>query len=213
MHDAKLSVASLPHQFFESALALLEAAFKQDPTLAWCLFAENRGFDERRTNYLRAYLRYHHDALMPALGAWRNGELVAVSYFAPASCAESSGNLAELGHQIASGCGEQSLARIDLLRESSASNSHGSNSSWIEFIGVSPMLQGEGIGSTLLNATLAHLRKIEPSGTISLETAESRNIPFYERHGFAISERIERPGLTQYRLSISQLPPGLERAP
>ncbi|MDW9245935.1 hypothetical protein C7S13_8706 [Burkholderia cepacia] len=38
---------------------------------------------------------------------------------------------------------------------------------------------------------------------ISLETAESRNIPFYERHGFAIKERIDRPGLTQYRLSIS----------
>ncbi len=65
------------------------------------------------------------------------------------------------------------------------------------------MLQGEGIGSTLLNATLAHLREIEPSGMISLETAESRNIPFYERHGFAIKERIDRPGLTQYRLSIS----------
>ena len=75
MHDTKLSVAPLPHQFFESALVLLEAAFKQDPTLAWCLFAENRGFDERRANYLRSYLRYHHDALMPALGAWRNGDL------------------------------------------------------------------------------------------------------------------------------------------
>ncbi|WP_325099061.1 hypothetical protein [Burkholderia contaminans] len=55
MHDAKLSIAPLRHQFFESALALLEAAFKQDPTLAWCLFAENRGFDERRTNYLRKH--------------------------------------------------------------------------------------------------------------------------------------------------------------
>jgi len=126
-----------------------------------------------------------------------------VSYFAPASRAESSGNFAELGHQIASTCGELSLRRIDLLRESSGSNSSVANSSWIEFIGVSPMLQGEGIGSTLLNATLAHLREIEPSGMISLETAESRNIPFYERHGFAIKERIDRPGLTQYRLSIS----------
>ncbi|MCA8218308.1 GNAT family N-acetyltransferase [Burkholderia cepacia] len=203
MHDTKLSVAPLPHQFLESALVLLEAAFEQDPILAWCLFAENWGFDERRTNYLRSYLRYHHDALMPALGAWRSGDLVAVSYFAPASRAESPGNFAELGHQIASTCGELSLRRIDLLRESSGSNSSVANSSWIEFIGVSPMLQGEGIGSTLLNATLAHLREIEPSGTISLETAESRNIPFYERHGFAIKERIDRPGLTQYRLSIS----------
>lgn len=203
MHDTKLSVAPLPHQFFESALVLLEAAFKQDPTLAWCLFAENRGFDERRANYLRSYLRYHHDALMPALGAWRNGDLVAVSYFAPASCAESTDNLAELGHQIASGCGALSLKRIDRLRERSASNAPDANSSWIEFIGVSPMLQGEGIGSTLLNATLAHLREIEPSGTISVETAEARNIPFYERHGFAIKERIEHPGLMQYRLSIS----------
>lgn len=65
------------------------------------------------------------------------------------------------------------------------------------------MLQGEGIGSTLLNATLAHLRDTELSGTISLETAEPRNIPFYERHGFAVKERIEHPGLTQYRLSTN----------
>ena len=148
MHDTKLSVAPLPHQFLESALVLLDAAFEQDPILAWCLFAENWGFDERRTNYLRSYLRYHHDALMPALGAWRSGDLVAVSYFAPASRAESSGNFAKLGHQIASTCGELSLRRIDLLRESSGSNSSVANSSWIEFIGVSPMLQGEGIGST-----------------------------------------------------------------
>lgn len=203
MHDTKLSVAPLPRQFFESALVLLDAAFKRDATLAWCLFAENRGFDERRSNYLRSYLRYHHDALMPALSAWRNGDLVAVSYFVPASYAESPCNLAELGRQIASTCGEPSLGRIDLLRESSASNSPDANSSWIEFIGVSPMLQGEGVGSTLLNATLTHLREIEPSGTISLETAESRNILFYERHGFAIKQRIELPGLTQYRLSIS----------
>ncbi|WP_423372078.1 GNAT family N-acetyltransferase [Burkholderia sp. LMG 32019] len=203
MHGTKLSVAPLPHQFSESALVLLDSAFKQDPTLAWCLFAENRGFDERRTNYLRSYLRYHHDVLMPALGAWRNGDLVAVSYFTPASCAESPGNLAELGRQIASGCGALSLGRIDLLRERSASNSTDANTSWIEFIGVSPMRQGEGIGSTLLNATLAHLREIEPSGTISLETAEPRNIPFYERHGFAVTERIEHTGLMQYHLSIS----------
>ncbi len=203
MHGTKLTVAPLPHQFSEPALVLLDSAFKQDPTLAWCLFAENRGFDERRTNYLRSYLRYHHDVLMPALGAWRNDDLVAVSYFAPASCAESPGRLAELGHQIASGCGELSLGRIDLLRERPPSKSPDANSSRIEFIGVSPMLQGEGIGSTLLNATLAHLRDTEPSGTISLETAEPRNIPFYERHGFAVKECIEHPGLTQYRLSTN----------
>lgn len=122
MHGTKLTVAPLPHQFSEPALVLLDSAFKQDPTLAWCLFAENRGFDERRTNYLRSYLRYHHDVLMPAFGAWRNDDLVAVSYFAPASCPDSLDKLAELGHRIASGCGELSLGRIDLLRESPPRN-------------------------------------------------------------------------------------------
>ncbi|CAB3774115.1 hypothetical protein GQ57_38735 [Burkholderia sp. MSh2] len=202
MHGTKLSIAPLTHQFFESALVLLDAAFKEDPTLAWCLFAEHWGFDERRTNYPRSYLSYHHDVLMPALGVWRNRDLVAASYFAPSSCTESAGKLAELGRQIASGCGELALGRIDSLRESPDLHSRDANSSRIEFIGVSPMLQGEGIGATLLKATLAHLREIEPCGPISLETAEPRNIPFYERHGFAVEARIERAGLTQYRLSI-----------
>ncbi|VWC76051.1 GCN5-related N-acetyltransferase [Burkholderia lata] len=200
MHGTELKMASLPHRFLDVALALLDSAFEQDPTLGWCLFAESPGFDERRANYLGRYLKYHYDARMPALGAWRNGDLVAVSYFAPASCCESPRMLAELGRDIAIGCGASSLSRIDLLRETPPASSSDTDCSRIEFIGVSPSRQGEGIGSALLRATLSHLRDIDPSEKISLETGEPRNIPLYERHGFSVKERVEYAGLTQYRL-------------
>jgi len=200
MHGTELKVASLPHRFLDAALALLDSAFEQDPTLGWCLFAESPGFDERRTHYLGSYLKYHYDAGMPALGAWRNDDLVAVSYFAPASSCESPHPLAALGRDIATGCGTSSLSRIDLLRETPPVNSLDTDCSRIEFIGVSPGRQGEGIGSALLSATLSHLRDIDPSGKISLETGEPRNIPFYERHAFSVKERREYSGLTQYRL-------------
>ncbi|ABB06283.1 GNAT family N-acetyltransferase [Burkholderia lata] len=200
MHGTELKVASLPHRFLEASLALLNSAFEQDPTLGWCLFAGSPGFDERRANYLECYLKYHYDARMPALGAWRNNDLVAVSYFAPASSSESPRMLAELGRGIAIGCGASSLSRIDLLRDTPPANSPDTDFSRIEFIGVSPVRQGEGIGSVLLGATLSHLRDIDPSAKISLETAEPRNIPFYARHGFSVKERMEYAGLTQYRL-------------
>nr|WP_179254265.1 GNAT family N-acetyltransferase [Burkholderia sp. AU33423] len=193
-------MTSLSYSFLDAVLALLYSAFEQDPTLGWCLFADSPGFDERRANYLGCYLKYHYDARMPALGAWRNGDLVAVSYFAPASCRESPRMLAALGRDIAIGCGAPSLSRIDLLRETAPANSPDTDCSRIEFIGVAPGRQGEGIGSALLRATLSHLRDIDPSGKMSLETGEPRNIPFYERHGFSVKARMEYAGLTQYRL-------------
>ncbi|VWB34931.1 GCN5-related N-acetyltransferase [Burkholderia lata] len=200
MHGTKLKVASLPHRFLDAARDLLNSAFEQDPTLGWCLFAESPGFDERRAHYLGRYLKYHYDARLPALGAWRNGDLVAVSYFAPASCSESPHMLAALGRDIATGCGASSLSRIDLLRETPPVSAPDPDCSRIEFIGVSPVRQGEGVGSMLLGATLSHLRDIDPSAKISLETGEPRNIPLYERHGFSVKERMEYAGLTQYRL-------------
>jgi GNAT superfamily N-acetyltransferase len=211
MHGTELKVASLPHRFLDAALILLNSAFERDPTLGWCLFAENPGFDERRANYLESYLKYHYAACMPALGAWRNDDLVAVSYFAPASCCESPRMLAELGRNIAIGCGASSLSRIDLLRETPPVNSPAADCSRIEFIGVSPVRQGAGVGSALLGATLSYLGDIERHGTISLETGEPRNIPFYERHGFAVKERMEYSGLTQYRLQTIQ--PATSSAP
>ncbi len=200
MHGTELKVTSLPHPFLDAALALLYSAFEQDPTLGWCLFAGSPGFDERRAHYLECYLKYHYDARMPALGAWRNDDLVAVSYFAPASCRESPRMLAALGRDIAIGCGASSLSRIDLLRATPPANSPDTDCSRIEFIGVSPGRQGEGIGSALLRATLSHLQDIDPSAKISLETGEPRNIPFYERHGFSVKASMEYAGLTQYRL-------------
>ncbi|CAB3962424.1 MULTISPECIES: GNAT family N-acetyltransferase [Burkholderia] len=203
MHGTELKVASLPSQFLEAALALLDSAFEQDPTLGWCLFSETPGFHERRANYLERYLKYHYDACLPALGAWRNDDLVAVSYFAPASCNESPRMLAALGRDIAIGCGASSLSRIDLLRETPAANAPGTACSRVEFIGVSPVRQGEGIGSVLLRATLSHLGDIDPSAKIALETGEPRNLPFYERHGLSVKARMEYAGLTQYTLQTA----------
>lgn len=181
-------------------MTLIDAAFKHDPTLGWCFFAHNPGFDERRENYLRSYLTYHHNASLPVLGMWVRGVLVAVSYFTPGSSVEEPAMVSEPGRHIALGCGEQSLSRIDLLREAVESKRQFSDCSRIEFIGVFPMLQGNGIGSVLLEATLSQLGEIDPSRSVLLETGESRNLPFYLRHGFTIQQQIEFPGLRQYLL-------------
>ncbi|WP_175758145.1 GNAT family N-acetyltransferase [Burkholderia cepacia] len=209
MYRTESKIVPLSRQFLESSIELIDAAFLRDPTLAWCLSAQTPGFDARRTNYLRSYLQYHHDASLPVLGVWVRDALVAVSYFTPGSTTENTSSLAELGHQIASGCGKRSLHRIDLLRRVVESKLTCLDCSRIEFIGVSPLMQGHGIGASLLRATLAYLHDIEPDKNVFLETGEVRNLPLYLRHGFSVRQRIGFPGLDQYLLQKDAVCGGL----
>ncbi|WP_196799040.1 GNAT family N-acetyltransferase [Burkholderia cepacia] len=200
MRNTELTIGLLPSKFSECAWALIDSAFKQDPTLGWCLFSQNAGFDGRRGKYLRSYLEYHHKASLPALGVWAKGTLVAASYFTPGSSVENPTMLEGLGRRIDIDCGKQSLSRIDLLRGAVESRPQFSSCNRIEFIGVSPTQQGNGVGSALLEATLLHLCEVDPSRNVFLETGEPRNLPFYLRHGFELKNRIDFSGLIQYLL-------------
>jgi ribosomal protein S18 acetylase RimI-like enzyme len=54
----------------------------------------------------------------------------------------------------------------------------------LQILGVDPSLQGQGMGGHLLAAGLAHVDR-QGVGTF-LETANSRNLPLYRRHGFEV---------------------------
>ncbi len=63
---------------------------------------------------------------------------------------------------------------------------------YLSVIGVHPEHSGKGIGSALLKPTLA---EADADGLpCYLETAESRNLPFYERHGFDVLRHGAVPG-------------------
>ena len=58
-------------------------------------------------------------------------------------------------------------------------------------IGVDPLFQGHGLGSAMLEATLAHIdRQKLPA---YLESSSPKNVPLYRRHGFEVTKEF-RPG-------------------
>jgi GNAT superfamily N-acetyltransferase len=67
---------------------------------------------------------------------------------------------------------------------------------YLEYIGVDPSHQGKGLGSCLL-AHLAEMADLAGVGCY-LETASSRNLPFYTRIGFRVIEKKEIIGLSAW---------------
>ena len=59
----------------------------------------------------------------------------------------------------------------------------------LSVLGVTPERQGEGIGSALMRPVLERCdREVRAA---YLETANPVNLPFYERHGFAVREQVD----------------------
>jgi ribosomal protein S18 acetylase RimI-like enzyme len=59
---------------------------------------------------------------------------------------------------------------------------------YLAFIGVAPRFQGSGLGSALLEETLA---RVDASGGAAfLENSNPRNIKLYERAGFEVTREI-----------------------
>jgi GNAT superfamily N-acetyltransferase len=62
---------------------------------------------------------------------------------------------------------------------------------YLSVVGTDPEKQGGGIGSALL---VPVLRRCDETDTAAyLESSKESNLPFYARHGFAVTKRIELP--------------------
>lgn len=191
-------LAPLPAAQDSEALALLDQAFADDPTLAWYLFDQRPGYEARRHAYLAGYQAFHRANRLPILAAWQDQRLLGLSYFSPAGHQASDDSLELFAEVIRSQCGADCLARLDLLLE--AFDQHApAESGRIEFIAVATGHQGMGLGSALLRHSLVQLRA---SGclSIALETGAPRNLALYRRHGFRLSARRQFPGLLQHYL-------------
>ena len=63
---------------------------------------------------------------------------------------------------------------------------------FLDILGVDPARQGEGIGRALIEAGLAAVRADAMPAV--LETANPRNVAYYERFGFELAEERDAPG-------------------
>ena len=63
---------------------------------------------------------------------------------------------------------------------------------YLAVLGTHPDHQGKGVGSALMAPVLEHC---DADGVPAyLESSKEQNVPFYRRHGFEVTERLELPG-------------------
>lgn len=63
---------------------------------------------------------------------------------------------------------------------------------YLATLGTDPSRQGQGIGSALLQPVL---RRCDAEGVRAyLESSKERNVPFYRRHGFAVTDEVRLGG-------------------
>ena len=63
---------------------------------------------------------------------------------------------------------------------------------YLAVLGTHPDRQGQGLGSALLQPVLGECDRLEIPAY--LETGTERNVAFYTRHGFKVTEEIQLPG-------------------
>jgi ribosomal protein S18 acetylase RimI-like enzyme len=67
---------------------------------------------------------------------------------------------------------------------------------YLEYIGVEPGYQGQGVGSAMLRHLITMAD--EAQAGCHLENANPKNLPIYEHFGFQVSQQIEVIGLTTW---------------
>ena len=64
---------------------------------------------------------------------------------------------------------------------------------YLSILGVDPELQGQGVGTEILTASLEFVD--EEGYPAYLETTEARNVAYYQRYGFVVGGELEVPSL------------------
>lgn len=162
-------------------IAVLAAAFADDPALAW-IFPD----DHRRPEQLLRFfgLITRADARLPLaqMAFTPAGDLAGVALWRPpgAWALPTSTLLASLP-RLAFTFGTALPRTLGLMH--AMDSEHDRRPHWyLQFIGVSPAHQGRGIGGALLRAGLARAG----GAPAYLETATASNVGLYQAHGFAV---------------------------
>jgi GNAT superfamily N-acetyltransferase len=169
--------------------AMVEAmahAFYDDPVFRWLFPDDGRRLGQSRryfTGRTRILMRqgevYTVDGAVAAAmwaraGEWRDPPVDVMRQFASL--------LPALGRRVG-----RSLAGLREIEERHPAAPHW----YLAVLGTRPERQGEGLGSALLEPVLAECDRLEIP--VYLETGRERNVHFYNRHGFAVSDEIRMP--------------------
>lgn len=159
----------------------LARAFADDPIWRWLVGDDLPEHPQRMAPFFRAEARHYRRlsgcwttdgqegaALWAPPGRWKMGPLAVAALTPPSLRLFGTGVLHALS----------ALNQID--------RQHPSEPHWyLGVLGTDPDHQGKGIGSSLLAPVL---RRCDDEGMPAyLESSKEQNVPFYERHGFAVT--------------------------
>jgi ribosomal protein S18 acetylase RimI-like enzyme len=192
MEEAAMAAAdkvrkAAPDDLPEISIALSRAFF-DDPLFAWALPDEDRRqrlLPEFFALFTRAFLR--HDQSYTT-----RGDVVAAALWAPPGAVPVSGEDAEeLGRRIERLAGPDAPRFLGVNKLFDDHHPHGSY--WyLQFMGVAPGWQGQGIGSALMAPAL---ERCDREGVRAyLDATSERNKRLYERHGFEAEAAFAPPG-------------------
>ncbi len=182
----------LPANQARSAATVLARAFHNDPLMQYLMPGETR-----RTRWLpslfsivvRYCLAYGEVYTTPGLDG-------VACWLPPGETNPSFVRLARIGRRSPPvGMGLAGLRRfLRVARYTEEIHTHlAPQAHWYLWaLGVEPACQGQGLGGLLMQPVLARARAENLS--CYLETMNSVNVPFYERHGFHVVSEGEPPG-------------------
>ena len=169
----------------DGVIDVLSAAFATDPVMSWI---SRR--DAKRDQGRRAMFRYLVTKLgLPGNELWTAADYSAAALWVPPERADLKqpwwDELAMIP-TIVSFTGLSGLARVDSFRKSADKHHPKAKPHfYLMTIGVDPRFQGQGLGSALLDATLA---TIDAKGLPTyLESSNEKNVPLYKRHGYVVT--------------------------
>jgi ribosomal protein S18 acetylase RimI-like enzyme len=188
-----LALAEAPHRATDADGAVLSrlfaASFLDDPLFDWIA----RPGPKRAHALERFFFWLLRIRASPFGEVWMS-ENAAAAWLPPVAQANSGGFFEQIRLLVpyVRLCGLARLGRGPALADAMEQNHPAEPHFYLAFIAVAPRLQGLGLGSALLGATLK--RVDEKAMPAYLENSNPRNTRLYERAGFIARRNIAPPG-------------------
>lgn len=187
----RLSAATNPRRASASDGPLLArlfaAAFMSDPVFEWIA----RPGRKRAEGLERFFLWLLHVRAIPFGEVWMASDGAAAAAWLPPDVPATAGGIMDqirLLPMFLRLCGLPRMGRGSAMANAMEKNHPGERHYYLAFIAVAPRLQGHGLGSSILEATL---RGADAANLPAyLENSNPRNARLYERHGFVRQKNI-----------------------
>jgi GNAT superfamily N-acetyltransferase len=179
MSETQISLVAAPDA--ERAYATLSASFAENTFARW-MFPDDDEFARYFPQFLAAVMYTAFDTH----SAWQIDDFSAVALFlAPSVEPDPEGVSEAVLKSVDRTKFEDLFASLALMEDAHPRTPH-----WfLAGIGVDPAQRGSGLGGLLLAACL---ERIDGTGLpVYLESSDDRAVPFFERHGFVTTGRLE----------------------